>query len=373
MRVLIDLLRWGEGGTQTYARHVVPALMERMPDAVLLAEAAVARHILGSGATGARAIAAPGWVRNPYRRHWFQRHTLPAMLAERGVEVYFVPGEVSGLPRRAVPSIRIVKMLRNMLLLDLEELRRFPFAGDFATRVRLELLRREALASLASADRVIFTSEHSRDVLTGRVPIRDHRLVYHPAPAAGEAADRTQRTEAERMVLYVSPTDPYKRQIETIEGFLHYKRESGDERARLVLAGPVRGPYGRQTVRAAAAAGEAVRVLGPVPPSDLPRLMARAEVLLFASTCECCPNVLLEYLAAGRPIVCSDRAPMPEIAGDAAELYPPTSPVALAAALRRVIGDRARARVLSSASAARAMRFPATATVEGTVEALTSW
>jgi glycosyltransferase involved in cell wall biosynthesis len=375
VKVLIDLLRWGEGGTQTFAKRVFPQLLDRLPEAVLLARADVAREVFTGEEQLRRVVQAPPSVDNPYRRHLFQRDRVPGILKSHAVDVYFVPGELSGFRRNSVPRVRVVKMFRNMLPIDDVERRRFSFLHDLSTRVRLELLRRHVLASLATAERVIFVSKHSHEVVASQTTIRDHRVVYHPVPnlpVSPEFATQSP-TNSERTILYVSPTDPYKRQLEVIRGFVEYRRLHGDPLARLLLVGPIRGHYGRETRRAAHRVGGAVSVVGAMPHSEILALMQRADLLLFASTCECCPNVLLEYLAAGRPIVCSDVAPMAEFAGDAAVYFNPLDPDDLARALHRVQSDSAVSSALIAAAESRVKLFPLTSTVAGIVEALTAW
>ncbi len=48
---------------------------------------------------------------------------------------------------------------------------------------------------------------------------------------------------------------------------------------------------------------------------------------------------VLEAMASGCPVVCSDTTSLPEIAGDAALLVSPNDPEALAAALQQVLTD----------------------------------
>ncbi len=375
MKVLIDLLRWGEGGTQTYAKRIIPRLMEELPESVLLAQPHVAHAILLREDLIKRVVYAPHFVTNPYMRYLFQRERLPRILVDHEIDVYFVPGETSGLRRHSVPRVRVVRMFRNMLPIDDVERRRFSVFHDLGTRIRLELLRRQVQGSLAAADRVIFTSRYSHDEIAKRVAIADHRIVYHAVPTLASTFGEAAGISAQfgRSVLYVSPTDPYKRQLEMIAGFVHYRQLFDDKLAHLTLAGPIRGRYGRQTRRAALEAGDSVGVLGPRPQAELLELMQRSDVLLFGSTCECCPNVVLEYLAVGRPIVCSNTPPMPEVAGDAAVYFTPGDPNSLANALHRVLSDSAVSSALISTARARCRRFPLSATVAGTIDALTVW
>jgi glycosyltransferase involved in cell wall biosynthesis len=49
---------------------------------------------------------------------------------------------------------------------------------------------------------------------------------------------------------------------------------------------------------------------------------------------------VLEAMACGTPVVCARATSLPEVAGDAAEYFEPTSVDDLAAAIKRVLGSR---------------------------------
>ena len=62
----------------------------------------------------------------------------------------------------------------------------------------------------------------------------------------------------------------------------------------------------------------------------------RAEVFVYASSCENLPNILIEAMAAGLPIASSSRGPMPEVLGDAGLYFDPEDPAGLALRLREL-------------------------------------
>ncbi len=107
-----------------------------------------------------------------------------------------------------------------------------------------------------------------------------------------------------------------------------------------------------EETRRAAAANPAVRWLDWVPSHELPALVAAHDVCLgiFGTgpkALRVVPNKVFQGAAAGCAIVTSDTAPQRRMLGDGAVFVPPGDPDALAAALRRLAGDRgelARAR-----------------------------
>ncbi len=122
----------------------------------------------------------------------------------------------------------------------------------------------------------------------------------------------------------------------------------------LVIAGE--GPLAAELAGTADAAGLAVRFLGQR--DDVPALLAAADVCTVPSRWEGQPLIVQEALQAGRPIVACQVGGIPDMTGPAALLVPPGEPARLAAAVLRVLDDRALAGRLSVAALARAATLP---------------
>ena len=76
---------------------------------------------------------------------------------------------------------------------------------------------------------------------------------------------------------------------------------------------------------------------GAIPFNELHHRYAEADLGLFASSCENLPNILIETMAAGLPIACSNRGPMPEVLGDAGLYFDPEQPQQIADILLKLI------------------------------------
>ena len=101
-------------------------------------------------------------------------------------------------------------------------------------------------------------------------------------------------------------------------------------------------------------------MLGRVADDDLPGYVKAASVYVGpAIRGESFGIVLVEAMAAGRPIVASNIAGYRDVARDGVEaiLVPPGDSAALASAVRRVLDDPALARSLGGAGARRAHDF----------------
>ena len=113
----------------------------------------------------------------------------------------------------------------------------------------------------------------------------------------------------------------------------------------------------QQRIAAYDPGGRFLRWHGAVPHEALAAHYAAAELFVYASSCENLPNILVEAMAAGLPIACSDRGPMPEVLGDAGAYFSPEDPDSLAALLRDLAADAPRRDGLAARAFVRAERF----------------
>lgn len=110
----------------------------------------------------------------------------------------------------------------------------------------------------------------------------------------------------------------------------------------LVLAG--RSGWLSAPIRQHAAAlglGDRIHFLDYVPEADLPALYAHATACVLPSLYEGFGFTLLEAMACGTPVICSNGGSLPEVAGGAALQFEATDTAALAHAITRVLDNAA--------------------------------
>jgi glycosyltransferase involved in cell wall biosynthesis len=179
-----------------------------------------------------------------------------------------------------------------------------------------------------------------------------------PAAAAPTPADelRERLSLGRRPVLLsLSAKRPHKNLRGLIEALALIP---ADRRPVLVLPGyPT--PHEAELRRHADERGVAgdVRFLGWTDERDVEGLFAICAAFVFPSFYEGFGLPVLEAMARGVPVACSDRASLPEVAGDAALLFDPDDPAAIAAAIERLVRDPAEAERLRVAGRARAAQF----------------
>jgi alpha-1,3-rhamnosyl/mannosyltransferase len=94
-----------------------------------------------------------------------------------------------------------------------------------------------------------------------------------------------------------------------------------------------------------------------VPQNDLPALITGARVFVLPSLYEGFGMPVLEAMACGTPVICSNAGSLPEVAGDAAILFDPHDPGQMARALHRVLENKALCRTLAQKGLRQAQRF----------------
>jgi len=335
IRVLINAAAARRGGGQTYLRNLLAFLPEQLGLQVYLA--------------GPESLELPSrpdvhrvpvhWpIENPLTRRLWESVGLPSLLRRLKADVLFLPSGTSSGPEG--PWKR-VSMFRNMLPFAPEQCVKYKWSY---MRLRNHLLRRSMIASMRDADLVIFVSEHGREVVARAVAVPQALIISHgisPAFRAG-AMERPGWLPRGDYILYVSTLDVYKAQLEVLRGYA-LARNAG-VRDKLVFVGPEYAPYGKKVRAEIDALGlkEHVLLAGMAPYADLPAVYAHSHLNIFASECENCPNILLEAMAAGRPLLCSNRPPMPEFAGTSVVYFDPADPVQFARELVALITDAKR-------------------------------
>jgi glycosyltransferase involved in cell wall biosynthesis len=174
-------------------------------------------------------------------------------------------------------------------------------------------------------------------------------------PAAGRVVDPTLRTalirgRSDYVVLTPARLHPQKGHVYLLAAAAQVPE------ATFVLAGD--GPLRLELEAQASALGIAERCVFLGERSDVPDLLAAADLLVLPSLFEGLPLSVLEAMAAERPVVATaiggtDEAVVHEQSG---LLVPPRDPVALASAIQRLRTDPGLARRLASAGRGRVER-----------------
>jgi glycosyltransferase involved in cell wall biosynthesis len=271
---------------------------------------------------------------------WWERFALPGELQRAGCSILL--NVDAGSVCRFRPA---VTMSRDMLSYEPGEIERY---GISKARARLIALRHVQNASLRAADGAIFLTRYAAQVIQeSSGPLANVAYVPHGVGEPFRVNEPMQSwpTEEDRPIrcLYVSNALPYKHQWHVVDAVARLRQRGLDLQLDLVGGGEgIAQKRLEAEIAKSDPRGTFVTQHEFVPQHTLPELLRNADLFIFASSCENMPNTLVEAMAAGLPIACSDRGPMPEVLGDGGVYFDPEDPEAIAAALSDLIANAAK-------------------------------
>jgi glycosyltransferase involved in cell wall biosynthesis len=310
---LLTLIPGVSGGSENYARELVRALgrvgtneyrvflptiapdVEGLP-AEVVGEYRASRTTAGRMRAMSAATLRPG----PIRRRF------------AAADAIHFPLTVMVPPVRTPPAVTTVLDVQHELL------------PEFFSRAE-RLYRRRVYGWTVRNSRLIVTiSHHAAGTIVERLGVPGERV--RPIHFGIDHQRFTPGQEARReFLLYPALAWPHKNHPRLFEVFsILRSREPGLE---LVLTG-----YDGPTP-------DGVRSLGRVSPAELVDLYRSAAALVFPSLYEGFGQPPLEAMACGCPVACSNAASLPEVVGDAARLFDPTSTEEMVAAVEEVLGN----------------------------------
>jgi glycosyltransferase involved in cell wall biosynthesis len=347
------------GGSETYLRHLVPALAAEAPGTEL--EIATTRR-------GAAALVREGWT------DFARIHALPMDVGERARHLLTEQLRLPALARRrdwdVLHSLANLAPVRARVpaaitLLDLLFLRHrtLPRATTLA-------LRATVLPAARRADALIAISAAARDEMCEIAGFAPQDFTVVPLGAGRALASVPVATTAEelrarlqlgdaRVVLCVAAKRRHKNQ-----GLLVRAAHALPDDVVVLLVGHPEGYDAElRTLVAEHGAERRVRLVDYVSDEDLEGLWALAAVAAFPTLAEGFGLPVLEAMAHGVPVAASDLPVLREVGGDLPHWFDPHDPAAAAAAIAAALADPAA----GAAGPARAARFSWAETARATL------
>jgi glycosyltransferase involved in cell wall biosynthesis len=351
---LLFLVPGASGGRETYARELTTAIRAQRND--LRVTTFINRETAAIGHGFWRDLADNTVVLRGAsaldRRRWAlgELVMLPRAAAREGVEVLHCPANFAPLHG---PFARVVT-LHDLIFRRLPDT--LPTPLRWGTEATVPPAARRA-------HRIITGSDAARDDIVADLKLKHdlidvipHGIAAPPAVPEAAVARMGERLAAagRPVVLSVATDVPHKNLAVLLRGIALL---APDERPVLVFAG-----FGTDAGELPGLVGEIgladdVRVLGAVAPDDLEALYAQADVLATATLYEGFGLPVLEAMARGVLVACSDLPVLREVAGDDAELLDPHDPASVAAAVRRLLSDDADLERRRAAGRERAARY----------------
>lgn len=275
------------------------------------------------------------WLASSARIYRYLWHVFvyPAIALRNSPDVEFYPsGQLRILFRRATS----VTACHNLLLFDPVELDQIE---EKQKRQGYELIRDRQAQAFQKAAGVIFSSDYSKKFISKTVPAIQSSCVVPLGVEKDFFVDRFAASNGPALkLLYVSPAFPYKHHQEVVQAIKILRDEMHHNVClRLVGGGVPEALQKLKTMIAREEASEFVELVGFVSNNELIEEYRNTDVFVFASSCEAFGITLLEAMAAGLPIACSELVGLPDILKDAGEYFEPRDPRSIANALNKLI------------------------------------
>lgn len=358
------LIPGGVGGTEIYLRSLLAALAELNDrhEYFVFTNAETGSDLVPSSSrfhfipTGVNARFRPGRV-------LYEQIVLPRLLRRHSIDVLLNPG-FTGPVSLLNQSVTVFHDLQHKRHPEFFRWFDRPFwgllLGASARRSRSLI----AVSQATAADLVRYYPATQR-----KIAVVPHGVDPEFFRIGERRASRKTPETAERYLLAVSTLHPHKNIERLLEAFREFRKSC--PAFGLVVAG-LKGFAARTLAarRRDLKLEDSVRFTGWIPRADLYKLFEDADAFISPSEFEGFGMPVVEALAAGLPVACSDIAPFREVAGDAAVRFAPDSVAGMLEAMRKITSDeefRAGARI---AGPARARLFDWRRTARLTLDAL---
>ncbi|THB73265.1 MAG: glycosyltransferase [Gammaproteobacteria bacterium] len=267
----------------------------------------------------------------------WERYKLPKLLKENSCSILL--NVDAGTVCRFHPAIT---MSRDMLSYEPGEINRYKLFSK--ARLRLLLLRYVQNASLRAANGAVFLTRYAGKVIQESCGTLK-QVAYIPHGVSDtfkkiKPQDWPHGKNRPIQCLYISPVSQFKHQWIVVKSIEELRNTGLDITLTLVGGGNATAiDILHKQLLLSDPNGKFVHLVGAEPQSKLPKHLAKADLFVFASSCENLPNTLLEAMAAGLPIACSNRGPMPEVLEDGGVYFDPENIKSIKDAILKLVSD----------------------------------
>ncbi len=257
-------------------------------------------------------------------------------------------------PGTGFPSLRITTP-GVVTFWDIQQ----EFFPEFFTPAELADRRTRFAAYLKKARRVIVPSTFTKRTLAEKynVPEDQMDVVWNSIDLELGDVAPVDTALPDDFIFYPANIWPHKNHVRLIQAYEILRRRYGIA-AKLILTGKAeQGEPAMRTAIAQSALQEDVIFLGYISRNRLRSLFTKAKAMVFPSLFEGYGFPVVEAMALGCPVVCSNTASLPELVGDAGILFDPMNIEEMAEVICKVLRDATLRQELAAKGKERARLF----------------
>jgi glycosyltransferase involved in cell wall biosynthesis len=237
-----------------------------------------------------------------------------------------------------------VTLSQDMLPFEPGEMERYKFGLG---RLRLFCLKVLYVRALRFSSSVIFLTNYASNMIqkvTGT--IKHSKIIPHGVNNSFREINLYRpwpdNPSEEIKCVYVSSAAPYKHQWHVVRAIKMLRNKGLPITLNLVGGG---SGYSQKRLDREIELSDPMHEFVTQQPfvhiDAIPTVLSESNIFIFASSCENMPITLIEGMASGLPIACSNRGPMPEVLADGGTYFDPEEPSSIADAIQSLIEDPA--------------------------------
>jgi glycosyltransferase involved in cell wall biosynthesis len=250
-----------------------------------------------------------------------------------------------------IPSYRRIPLIKTTkLVATVHDLATFSLDAKY-DRARMFFNRKIVPAMIRNVDHVITVSHYTKQDIVRLIGYPEEKIsviysginktIFKPTAKDEARAQLAERHDLQKpFFVYLSRLEhPAKNHIRLIEAFERFKLNN-DSAHQLVFAGA--DWNGAEIIRARAASSPVhtdIRFLGFAPLDSLPLLYSGCDLMVYPSLFEGFGFPLVEALACGAPVICSNTSSMKEIAGERIPTFDPYRTEAICEAMEAALAS----------------------------------
>lgn len=296
----------------------------------------------------------PKWFARGVLRNLTRFDLLSREFGKVDLDVMHHPFTVLTPPGLKIPSV--------LTFWDMQQ----EFFPAFFTQAELRKRKRTFRSSAEQATRIIVSARYTKKCLVERYRIDPEKIEvvytgYGPSyrvidDPEGMARVREKYRLHRPFLYYPAATWPHKNHKNLLAALRIVKEQGFD--GELVLTGVAMGSHGAMLGEVERLGlSDRVRLLGYLDYAELPYLYNLATMMVFPSFFEGFGIPLVEAMACGCPVLCSDATSLPEIVEGAGLLFDPNSPAEMARKIWELWCDEGKRREMAAAGLKRLPLF----------------
>ncbi|MDP3398298.1 MAG: glycosyltransferase family 1 protein [Bacteroidales bacterium] len=315
MRIGIDATNLGSGGGITHLKEILTSFnissLSANQKIIIFSSTEVLDQL--PEMVQVEKITFTGLNRNLFNRIFFQLFFYDKEIKRRCDILLSITGDYIGAFRP------VVGISQNMLLYEREIWKKIKQPSEI---LRFWLIYQKQKISFGNSEAIIFISDYARKYISKKLNIKDKEttIIHHGISTRFIKKVKSQKTITEYSFsnpfkfLYVSTIHEYKNQWNVVEA-VGILREKGFPIELSLVGGVIFKPAGRKlemSIQKVDPINAFIHNHGHVSYDEIDEFYNSNDGIIFASTCENMPNILIESMASGIPIASSNKQPMPE-------------------------------------------------------------